>query len=204
MEDIAESTAGPALAQGVTDAFRQLTGRPEPLTQSQEEKRKLKRDTSAFVAFNRATVLPRAVALNVARIMFRAEAGWTINDSLRGSDHTDMTSSSPLLLRLTQCVLQYLFPDRGFRLHQFVLFDIVREEEAAIGESIASHIAATYARYGGFNFAQAGIHCKVWTSGLDWRSIAIASRERGAFDFMQSNLTAWQLNQERILEQLEV
>ena len=81
-------------------------------------------------------------------------------------------------------------------MHQFVLFEIVREEEAAIAESIASHLAASYCAYGGFNFDQAGVTAsKVWSSGLNWKTVAELALDSGYFLNLEANLQDWEINQ---------
>jgi len=110
--------------------------------------------TNDFVKANEAT-LQRARDANSNHIMLKGEVGWTWCCRQRCYEHRTLTNS-PEVLQLATMVLQHLYRPRGFKLHQFVLFDIVQEDEASVGESIGSQLFTSYATYGGFNVDQAG------------------------------------------------
>lgn len=130
----------------------------------------------------------------VERIMIPGEVGWTMQYILRAAAHRDLTSGSPWVFRLVSCALKHLF-DASFIMHQFVLFDIVRPEEANVAESIASHLLASYIGYGGFNFDQAGLTAtsmyKVNMTDT-WLQIANLAVRRNYFPMADSNFRALQ------------
>lgn len=149
----------------------------------------LEERTDKFVDINTG-MLRRAKDADIDHVMLKGEVGWTVSCYDRCREHRQMTKS-PEVFQLARLVAQHLFPDQDFKLHQFVLFDVVQEEEASVGESIGSQMAAAYESYGGFNVDQAGKSVNgVWdvTSGA-WmdRRTEIAETE---LQYVDENLVA--------------
>lgn len=137
---------------------------PETLTENAEK----------IIKYSRETVLPEARQQNRQHIMFKAEAGWSMEGYARCEQHDQLrVGSSPDAFVIAQLLVQLLFPRKKFRLHQFYLFDIMIKQQAAIGECIASQMAGAYCSYGGFNSWQAGISVtKAWgITNYEWLAI---------------------------------
>ena len=165
----------------------------------------LKTTMAEFVKYNRNVVLNKARQRNDTEIMVRAEVGWSICGHRRAGEHNKLTQLSPAIFRIAYCVLQHLFPTRGFRMHQYVLFEITREDEAAIGESIASHLAGSYLKYGGFNVSQAGITVgKVWSASINWKSVALCALNADYFKNFEQNMKRWKENQATRIAEVKV
>lgn len=138
-----------------------------------------------FCAFHREHTLAPHTGNGPApdRFMIPAEVGWAMIFENRKKDHNSLSGGSPWFFRLVSCALKHLFPGR-FEMHQFVLFDIVSPDEAHIGESIASHLASSYASYGGFNHDQAGLtNTGMFKTGVSetWSKIANYAMSDGAY-----------------------
>jgi hypothetical protein len=110
------------------------------------------RDT--FIRLNRER-LKDAQGQGATHITIPGECGWSKNVNARCQQHKKL-ESSPAIFRVANCVLHVLFPRKNFRMHHFCLMKAFRAEHAAVGESIGHHLVLSYAKYGGFNFAQAG------------------------------------------------
>lgn len=150
-----------------------------------------------FLNQNRNTVLPRATSQQNNEIMLRAEVRWAIDFKKRAEHHSKLTANSPLLFRVATCVLQHLFPTRGFKMHQFAVFNITDPNEAAVGESILSHLAASYVGYGGFNLSQAGVQTSsFWNSNLNWPLVTEQAVNNGYFNQFQTNSNALRIHLE--------
>ncbi|KAK4496890.1 hypothetical protein PRZ48_011339 [Zasmidium cellare] len=144
-----------------------------------------------FVKYNRA-ILADARAKGFDHIMLKFEVGWAAKGYSRCQDHKNLAprGSSPNLMRLAFLVLGNLFPDRGFRFHQFVLFDIGRDIQADVGESVGSQLCCSYDTYGGFNAAQAGISISSAKEMdyRDWMAVFEDQTRRHCFDNVKPNL----------------
>jgi hypothetical protein len=108
-----------------------------------------------FLAENDAR-LQAARAQGATHITIPGECGWADNVHSRCKEHKTL-QSSPDIFRVANCVLRVLFVSKDFQMHQFCLFKVCRAEQAGIGESIGHHLVLSYGKYGGFNFAQAGL-----------------------------------------------
>ncbi|KAF2170487.1 hypothetical protein M409DRAFT_19308 [Zasmidium cellare ATCC 36951] len=117
----------------------------------------LQERVSEFVKVNRQ-ILADAREQELDHIMPKFEVGWSGKGYQRCEDHRKLIplGGSPNLMRLAILVLQHLHHDRDFQYHQFVLFDVIRDVQAEVGESLASQLCCSYETYGGFNAAQAG------------------------------------------------
>ncbi|KAK5114563.1 hypothetical protein LTR85_010140 [Meristemomyces frigidus] len=138
----------------------------------------------------RRDVLPKARAAGCDHVMLRGEVGWSYKGYNRCEDHATLDEGSPAAFRLAQCVLMHLFPKRGFRLHQFVVFDIIDAVQAGIGESIASQMCASYTTCGGFNKAQAGVSVtEAWNmSTKGWMEVQAGALRKKYLKRVESNL----------------
>ncbi|KAI5358094.1 hypothetical protein Slin14017_G114550 [Septoria linicola] len=144
----------------------------------------------------RTRIIPAARALGLHYLSLKPEAGWSMYWYERAIDHRKLRSSSPHAMRLAHLVLNMEFPGRRFRMYQFCLFDIVHEEHAAIGESIASQICASYnVAYGGFNTKQAGIadNSTRTVRVRDWQTILQEAEDMGYLGEVPGNLANYQL-----------
>ncbi|KAK4954020.1 hypothetical protein LTR10_008624 [Elasticomyces elasticus] len=157
---------------------------------SASEARNLPHIGRAFVVSNRARI-PIA-RQNNQQMMFRTEIGWTKEWPNRAQTHRRLYPASPPIFRLVQCAVAALFPNRGFRMHQFAIFEITRPEEALIGESIATHLAAGYITYGGFNVDTAGVTAsRILTDRtVDWVQVSTDAIKSSYFRHYQINLPA--------------
>jgi hypothetical protein len=125
-------------------------------------------------------LLSRARAAHIDHVMFKAEVGWSSKGYERCQTHRKLQDGSPDAFRLAHLLVRHLYPLRKFHLHQFYLFDIVRPEQAGIGESIASQMCTSYVAYGGFNGTQAGISVnEVWKmTSEDWRIVRTRAEQK--------------------------
>lgn len=130
--------------QGGTVSFTNTTGT------------KFKEQVLNYVAANRAR-LDLAISEGVTNITPSFETGWSIYGSLRCTHHFKRDKSSPDHFRLAQLILLHLFPNRGFQLHQYILFHVFEVNQAPIGESIGTLLCGGYAKDGGFNSVAAGV-----------------------------------------------
>ena len=149
-----------------------------------------KANVKKFVEENRK-MLEEAKAQHCNHIMFKPETGWACHGYRRCHEHKTLTSS-PDVFRLAQLLLSYLFPDKGFKLHQYMVFDVLDVDHADIGESIGSQIGASYSTYGGFNAAQAGISvtsAKKMTGG-DWITVRRNAIQKNYMRYFKGNIQA--------------
>ncbi|CAK1365503.1 hypothetical protein CB0940_09988 [Cercospora beticola] len=116
----------------------------------------LRKNVQKLVAENRKMVAD-ARAANSDHLIPNPEIGWGYRGYNRLHNHNNLDESSPDIFRYAQLVLRHLFRGRGFRLHQFILFDVWNEVQAGIGESLGSQLGEAYINHGGFNFDQAGV-----------------------------------------------
>lgn len=125
--------------------------------------------------------------------MLRAEVGWSVNGIQGVEAHRKLYDGlSPLIFRVPNCVLRHLWPDRGFAMHYFVLFEITRPEEAPVAEGLGGQIAASYNTRGGFNFDQGGVQTsKACNTGVDWFYVAQAALNAKYFRHFENNLKQW-------------
>lgn len=207
MEEYVSDTCSKPLREGVERAYqgnRQMTVR-KLFKETIDDWAKFKSTVETYIQTNRQRVVPEAKSSHATEILPHGEAGWGTNPSLRAYQHSSISALSPDVFRLSQCILRHLFPARGFRLYQYVLFDITREEEAAISESVATHLVAGYAKYGGFNFDTAGVKCRVWNVGSsDWRLQAHYAMQNGRFVNLKKNVESWEKHIENFIANLGV
>ncbi|TKA78725.1 hypothetical protein B0A55_04539 [Friedmanniomyces simplex] len=130
--------------------------------------------------------------------MFRGEVGWSKEYAKRAETQKRLYATSPAIFRLAQCVLQAIFLQKGFKMHQFALFEIVRPEEAGIAESIGSHLAAAYVKYGGFNVDTAGVTSTriLKKKDVDWVRVSNNAQRWSYFRHFHDNLQARQAQME--------
>lgn len=84
-----------------------------------------------------------------------------------------------------------LFPEKEFTMYQFHLFTVLDAANVSSGESLGSHMLASYAPYGGFNFAAAGISVASAydkESGLRWQQAKIRAEDLGTYDVIAANM----------------
>ena len=164
---------GVSLRKGIDAEFSKNRSKAARFFDQLSNETTMKTAVQGIVAANRSYVLPAARRQNIDHIMFKAEVGWSYKGYERCGQHARLDITSPDAFRLAQLVARHLHPTRGFRLHQFILLDIVQANQAAIGESIASQLCASYIAYGGFNVEQAGISATgAWQgSSEDWRKV---------------------------------
>lgn len=156
------------------------------------DRKQLKTHVTTFVQINRDEVLREAVKMNVEQMFPRPEAGWPNDTPLRAHQHKLISKRSLPAFWLARCIIGAMFPNQGVKMMQFVLFDVMREEEAAIGESIAARLVAGYAHYGGFNFETTGIQCKVFANEkVDWRVQAKRAQDNGYSFHVKASLKLW-------------
>lgn len=151
---------------------------------------------TAFLHYHDTVTLPAMQRdRTIEQMMIPGEVGWAIDFRNRSAAHRILGSASPWMFRLVSCAIRHLFGTR-FVMHQFVLFNVVTPEEAGIGESMASHLVASYANYGGFNFDQAAktaTRMHVMDPTETWLMIATrAFTQLHYFTHTDNNLRAWQ------------
>lgn len=90
------------------------------------------KNIETFVTINRA-IVEDARTKGCNHIMFRPEVGWSYRASLRCDEHAKLIyNKSPDIFRYAQLVLQHLFPKRSFRLHSFIIFEVLDEFQAGM------------------------------------------------------------------------
>ncbi|TKA65375.1 hypothetical protein B0A49_08600 [Cryomyces minteri] len=138
-----------------------------------------------FTTINRK----KLASASITEIPFPAEVGWTMHLSDRLKAHKTMGDNSVDLFVLANCVLQHLFSAK-ITMFQLVIFRPFEEDLAAVGESMLSHLAASYQSYGGFNATQGGLSVtKLWKTYVgEWSDIKYALMRGGVFDLAQRRL----------------
>jgi len=187
--------SGKTLAQGVDYFFNLRGGHGQWTTFLQTvDQESLETVVCSLVTHFRTRIIPATRQAGLKHVMLKAEVGWSMKGYMRFQDHANLAPSSPHALRLAQLVLWHLFPERHFHLHQVVLFEILAEEHAAIGESVASQLCASYTTYGGFNAEQAGLLVQdaEHASGRDWTEIRAyaVDHEHHYFRRMEANIAS--------------
>ncbi|THY28021.1 hypothetical protein D6D01_04012 [Aureobasidium pullulans] len=131
-------------------------------------------------------LIAEAKAQGATEIRLPGEAGYSDECDERIREH-DRLRGSANFFRLARCVLGCLWPGR-FSLYSIILFRVNQFKDADVGESMASHIGATYAAYGGFNFVQAGVQI-LTAHRLNQDDFRQAARNLpGMIKFMKRNL----------------
>ncbi|KAI7340142.1 hypothetical protein KC315_g857 [Hortaea werneckii] len=165
--DDSHDRPGQTLSAGVNRAYwgRRATQAYKTLMQSVDKQYNSMQTVVSDVAKVYREMVAEAKADGLDHIMIKPEVGWAWQGYDRCRAHATLDESSPPAFRLAQCVLVHLFPKRNFQLHQYVLFDVLSDDGAAIGESLGHQIGASYAKaYGGWNIEQAGISVqKSWS-----------------------------------------
>ena len=159
-DDASHDRPGQTLSAGVNLAYwsRRNTHGHKSFLQSVDKQYKPMQTVVSDVAKVYREIVAEAEADGLDHIMIRPEVGWAWQGYDRCRAHYTLDESFPPAFRLAQCVLVHLFPTKGFQLYQFVLFDVVGSEGAAVGESVGHQVGASYSRaYGGWNIEQAGI-----------------------------------------------
>ncbi|KAI6852116.1 hypothetical protein KC323_g9513, partial [Hortaea werneckii] len=149
-------------------------------------------------------IIPEAQKAGIDHVMLRPEVGWSAWGYKRCLHHSNLTNGSPPAFRLAQLVARHLFPTRGFRLHQFILFDVVQDEQAGIGESVGSILMGSYWTDGGWNVEQAGIsQTDSWTmTAKDWKEIQSLAHQK-YLTHMEDNINEVKKTYSNELEYLE-
>ncbi|KAK3643616.1 hypothetical protein LTR56_010126 [Elasticomyces elasticus] len=94
----------------------------------------------------------------VKYIPIPAEVGYSINMLRRMRAHRKLVpKTSPPLFQFMFSLLNVLFPEKQFKIFPQVVFRATTPQQVPTGESIASHLCASYEAYGGFNSTQAGL-----------------------------------------------
>ncbi|KAI6914476.1 hypothetical protein KC318_g419 [Hortaea werneckii] len=192
-DDASHDRPGQTLSTGVNRAYwsRRNTHGYKPFLQSVDKQYKSMQTVVSDVAKVYREIVAEAEADGLDHIMIRPEVGWAWQGYDRCRAHHTLDESSPPAFRLAQCVLVHLFPKRHFQLHQYVLFDVMSEDGAAVGESLGHQIGASYAQaYGGWNIAQAGISVqKSWsTTNQDWADFHASYNGQKYQEKIQENL----------------
>jgi hypothetical protein len=132
-------------------------------------------------------LIAAAKAQNATEIRLMGEAGMSTNVHKRCYKH-DKLEGSANFFRLARCVLNALWPARGFTLHSFYCFRAFSVEHVEYGEGIATHLVGGYPAYGGLNYTQAGMQIesakKLGHTG--WRKMARENVETR--EVMEDNL----------------
>jgi hypothetical protein len=105
-----------------------------------------------------AALIAEAKADGSTEIRLHGEVGWSADMDVRFAQHQDFDGSAAFF-RLARCVLECLFPGE-FTMHGISLFRAMQQKDADFGEAMGSHIATSYAEYGGWNYEQGGMHTR--------------------------------------------
>ncbi|KAI7362587.1 hypothetical protein KC354_g7170 [Hortaea werneckii] len=190
--DDSHDRPGRTLTAGVNLAYmdRRATRVYKPFMQSVQNLGSMRTVVSDVAKVYRE-IAAEAEADGLDHIMIRPEVGWAWQGYDRCRAHYTLDESSPPAFRLAQCVLVHLFPKRHFQLHQYVLFDVMSEDGAAVGESLGHQIGASYAKaYGGWNIEQTDISVqKLWsTTNQDWADFRASYNGQKYQEKIQENL----------------
>ncbi|KAG9525486.1 hypothetical protein KCU93_g5896, partial [Aureobasidium melanogenum] len=195
-----QTTSFPNLIQRIDEAHRKLSGKQTSLMDEVLEKKAASREDMARV-FRRAQLglIKVAKEQKATTISIPAEVGWAKNMNKRVKQHRKF-ESSPYLFRIAQCVLSMMFDQpnapRKYQMYSICIFRAFSWEHAEIGESLASNLLASYGKYGGWNFTQAGISIKSsrTNDAEKWLSAATKNRATIAYVGVQLNTLSQELN----------
>ena len=134
---------------------------------------------------NQRNLVTDARSDNATEIRLQGEVGWSADMDVRFGQHMDFDGSAAFF-RLARCVLECLFP-QTFELNGICLFRALQQKDSDHGEAMGSHIATSYAKYGGWNYTQAGMHTQSGHQlSLD-RHIACANQYPALMAFIKAS-----------------